>query len=92
MSVILDPHNNECGVCHSRAAVTMQDLAALWGAIAAKYKTNPLVIFGLYNEPMNYYAQFDVPTWRTWAQTVRSGGCETGKPPCSHTTDPAAIT
>jgi len=50
---IIDPHNyaRYNNVLIGTAPVTGANLADLWGKLAAHYASNPLVVFGLMNEP-----------------------------------------
>jgi len=50
---IVDPHNyaRYNNVLIGTAPVTSANLADLWGKLAAHYASNPLVVFGLMNEP-----------------------------------------
>ena len=50
---IIDPHNyaRYNNVLIGSATVTSANLADLWGKLAAHYASNPLVVFGLMNEP-----------------------------------------
>jgi len=83
--VILDPHNNDDGLRHSGVDASASDFVALWIALARKWKDNPLVIFGLYNEPR--YGEMDgvgsyfdpdagdyngvmIEDWRLWMQAA----------------------
>jgi len=65
MSVILDVHNYAAynGKPLGTPDVPMATLAGLWGPLAARYKNNPRVIFGLMNEPKG------LPT-ETWLQAA----------------------
>lgn len=55
MQIVLDPHNyaryNGNVIGAPGSPVTTADFAAFWGALAARYMSNPLVVFGLMNEP-----------------------------------------
>ncbi|MFO0564959.1 MAG: glycoside hydrolase family 5 protein [Polyangiaceae bacterium] len=57
-NVILDPHNyaRYFGGVVGSAGVSNADFGDFWGKLAAHYKSNPRVIFGLMNEP------HDLPT------------------------------
>ena len=50
---IIDPHNyaRYNNVLIGTSPVTSANLADLWGKLAAHYASNPLVVFGLMNEP-----------------------------------------
>lgn len=50
---IIDPHNyaRYNNVLIGSGTVTSANLADLWGKLAAHYASNPLVVFGLMNEP-----------------------------------------
>ncbi len=50
---VIDPHNyaRYDNVLIGSGAVTSANLADLWGKLAVHYANNPLVIFGLMNEP-----------------------------------------
>jgi len=45
---------------------TNAEFAAFWGAIAAKYASESMIIFGIMNEP------HDIPDIDTWGQTVQA--------------------
>lgn len=54
MLAILDLHNNVTGTCTTAGPQPMADAAyapKFWSVVAARYKSNPLVAFDLYNEP-----------------------------------------
>lgn len=54
MLAILDLHWNVTGTCTAASQQAMADAAyapRFWSVVAARYKTNPLVAFDLYNEP-----------------------------------------
>jgi len=65
MRVILDVHNSAAfnGKPLGTPDIPMASLAGLWGPLAARYKNNPRVIFGLMNEPHG------LPT-ETWLQAA----------------------
>jgi len=54
--VILDPHNYARWFGHpiGSAEVPVRAFAALWRALAERYRGNPRVIFGLMNEPHDF--------------------------------------
>ncbi|KAJ7255315.1 endoglucanase [Mycena rebaudengoi] len=67
-SCIIDIHNYarwERGII-GQGGPTNAQFAATWGAIAAFYKGNPKIIFGLMNEP------HDVPDINLWAGSVQA--------------------
>ncbi|CAK0897114.1 unnamed protein product [Prorocentrum cordatum] len=83
--VIIDPHNNDQGLQYNGKDARLGDFVSLWGAIAEKWGSNPMAIFGLYNEPRfgfangqaNYFdpntPDFDgvtIETWRMWCQAA----------------------
>jgi hypothetical protein len=54
MLAILDLHFNVTGTCSTAGPQAMADATYgpnLWSVLAARYKSNPLVAFDLYNEP-----------------------------------------
>jgi len=54
MLALLDLHTSVTSNCGTSARQAMADAAhapAFWSQVAARYKTNPLVAFDLYNEP-----------------------------------------
>src|SRR3954464_14304845 len=72
MKVILDPHNfgRYYGQTIGSAAVPHSAFSNFWGSVAAIYKTNQHVIFGLMNEPhdMSTNTASSTETWRSAAQ------------------------
>ncbi|TFK39121.1 endoglucanase [Crucibulum laeve] len=66
--VILDLHNYARwnGQIISQGGPTDAQYASLWSQVAAKYKSNPKIIFGIMNEP------HDVPSIPTWGTSVQA--------------------
>ncbi|KAF7348554.1 Glycoside hydrolase family 5 protein [Mycena venus] len=65
---IIDMHNYarwETGII-GQGGPTNDQFAATWGEIAAMYKDNPKIIFGIMNEP------HDVPDINLWAASVQA--------------------
>lgn len=71
MVALVDLHYNSTGDCSAVAAQQMADsrATAFWTSVAARYRSNPLVAFDLYNEPHDIS---DI-VWRNGGQ-VTSGG------------------
>ncbi|KAF7325063.1 Endoglucanase EG-II [Mycena kentingensis (nom. inval.)] len=65
---IIDIHNYARwnGGIIGQGGPTNAQFAATWSTIAAKYKANPRIIFGIMNEP------HDVPDINAWATTVQA--------------------
>ena len=54
MVALLDLHTNvtsRCGALHQQAMADAQYAPGFWSSVAARYASNPLVAFDLYNEP-----------------------------------------
>jgi endoglucanase len=74
--VVLDPHNyaRYNGQIIGQASVSKADFADLWSKLAAHFKSNPLVIFGVMNEPHDMGTEL----WRDDAnaaiQAIRAAG------------------
>ncbi|KAF9015554.1 endoglucanase [Cyathus striatus] len=66
--VILDLHNYARwnGQIISQGGPTDAQYASIWSQLAAKYKDNPKIIFGVMNEP------HDIPSISTWATSVQA--------------------
>jgi endoglucanase len=71
MVALLDLHTNAVKACAAPAQQAMPDGNAVtfWKTVAARYKSNPLVAFDLYNEPHD----ISDAVWRNGG-TVTSGG------------------
>lgn len=54
------------GAIIGQGGPTNSQFADLWAQLAAKYKRESRILFGLMNEP------HDVPSVTTWAQTVQA--------------------
>ncbi len=95
MIAILDLHWNSPGAYAAVAQQPMPDAdhsVDFWRSVAGAYRTDPAVIYDVYNEPYLYGAQFSVPAqdpWRCWlngcslnqfvsAGQVGPGGVTTG--------------
>jgi endoglucanase len=76
ISVIIDVHNYGKYKRQSIGTgnVGVQDFAMLWQLIASRYRQNPLVIFGLMNEPFDIAAE----TWVEIAQVATDAIRKTG--------------
>ncbi|KAI0048338.1 glycoside hydrolase family 5 protein [Auriscalpium vulgare] len=66
--VIIDLHNYARwnGAIISQGGPTDAQFASLWSQLAAKYASQPRIIFGIMNEP------HDIPSLSTWAQSVQA--------------------
>lgn len=71
--VILDPHNfaRYHGNAIGSASVTVGDFADFWGKVAAEFKDNPNVIFGLMNEPVGANQSNGITT-ETWLSAANA--------------------
>jgi endoglucanase len=67
IAVIIDVHNygKYKGESIGTGAVSLKDFDMLWQLIAERYRRNPLIIFGLMNEPFDIAAE-------TWVEIVQS--------------------
>jgi Cellulase (glycosyl hydrolase family 5) len=73
MYVILDLHWNAAGTAQATGQEVMADAdhaSAFWSSLAASFKSDPAVVFDLYNEP------HDV-TWSCWLNGCTSPGWQT---------------
>ncbi|MCW2693720.1 MAG: cellulose-binding family, partial [Mycobacterium sp.] len=71
MVALLDLHTNAVRACAAPAQQAMPDPKAVtfWQTVAARYKTNPLVAFDLYNEPHD----ITDTVWRNGGTVTRGG-------------------
>ena len=74
--VLLDPHNyaRYYGSVIGEGWVTAKGFADLWSRLAARYASNPLVVFGLMNEPHDMATE----TWLADAQAATNAIRATG--------------
>jgi hypothetical protein len=72
MYVILDLHFSAPGAycaCGQNAMADTDHSAAFWASVATTFKSDPAVIFDLYNEPFlyaSYLADASTPVWSCW--------------------------
>lgn len=71
--VILDPHNfaRYFGNAIGSGSVSVADFADFWGKVAAEFKDNPNVIFGLMNEPVGANQSNGITT-ETWLSAANA--------------------
>lgn len=81
---VLDLHRSAPGDAASRQQEPMPDRdhsRDFWSSVASTFRTNPAVVFDLFNEPFPYAEQNTARAWACW----RDGGCRltsvnSGKP------------
>jgi len=71
MVALVDLHTNAAAACGATVQQTLPDAGAVtfWQTVAARYKSNPLVAFDLYNEPHDVSDS----VWRDGGTTTTNG-------------------